>query len=293
MTHGTEIQYSYILENVDNNWSTWQNIPYKEYTHLRPGHYTFKVRSRNTAGLIGQETAYYFTILPKWYQTTLAYALYGVLSVLLVIALIRYVNRRIERENTKTKREAQKSKKLLELELEQLKLQRDKEEMSRDKVHLEEDVINKSKELANYTMLLVKKKDIFAEITTDLKELRDYVKNEESRKKLLEIFQKLNQHKIGDEYMEVFDVNFEKVHHNFFEKLKEISPSLTKRELRLCAFVKMDLTNKEISPLLGISLRGVENARYRIRKKLNVSHEDNFVAFLENISKEAGEAELL
>jgi DNA-binding CsgD family transcriptional regulator len=44
---------------------------------------------------------------------------------------------------------------------------------------------------------------------------------------------------------------------------------------------------------LGISLRGVENARYRIRKKLNVSHEDNFVAFLENISKEAGEAELL
>jgi len=49
----------------------------------------------------------------------------------------------------------------------------------------------------------------------------------------------------------------------------------------------MNLTNKEISPLLNISLRGVENARYRIRKKLEVAHEDNFVPFLEGIAKEA------
>lgn len=287
MTHGTEVQYSYMLENVDNNWSAWQNIPYKEYTHLRPGNYTFKVRSRNTAGLLGKETAYHFTILPKWYQTNLAYGLYAIITVLLIIAIVRYVKRRIEREHEKTKTEAQKAKKLLELELEQLKLQRDKEQINKDRIHLQEEVLNNSKELANYTMLLIKKKDIFNEITTDLKELKDYVKNDDSRKKLFQIFQKLNQHKIGEEYLEVFDVNFEKVHHNFFEELKKLNPTLTKRELRLCAFVKMNLTNKEISPLLNISLRGVENARYRIRKKLEVAHEDNFVAFLEAVAKQA------
>ncbi|MCO6147420.1 triple tyrosine motif-containing protein [Flavobacterium sp. NRK1] len=287
MTHGTEVQYSYMLENVDNNWSAWQNIPYKEYTHLRPGNYTFKVRSRNTAGLIGNETSYQFTILPKWYQTNLAFALYIIIALLLIIAIVRYIKRRIEREHEKTKTEALKAKKLLELELEQLKLQRDKEQINKDRIHLQEEVLNNSKELANYTMLLIKKKDIFNELTSDLKELKDYVKNDDSRKKLLQIFQKLNQHKIGEEYLEVFDVNFEKVHHNFFEELKKLNPSLTKRELRLCAFVKMNLTNKEISPLLSISLRGVENARYRIRKKLEVAHEDNFVSFLEGIAKEA------
>lgn len=287
MPHGTEVQYSYMLDNVDNSWSAWQNISYKEYTHLRPGNYTFKVRSRNTAGIIGRETAYYFTILPKWYQTNLAYALYGIITVLLIIAIVRYVKRRIELEHLKSRLEAQKAKKMLELELEQLKLQKDKEQINQDRIHLQEEVINNSKELANYTMLLIKKKDIFNELTADLKELKDYVKNDDSRKKLLQIFQKLNQHKIGEEYMEVFDVNFEKVHHNFFEELKKLNPSLTKRELRLCAFVKMNLTNKEISPLLNISLRGVENARYRIRKKLEVAHEDNFVAFLENIAKDA------
>lgn len=287
MTHGTEIQYSYKLENVDNNWSAWQNIAYKEYTHLRPGNYTFKVRSRNTAGLLGKETTYYFTILPKWYQTNLAYALYVIIATLLIIAIVRYVKQKIERDHEKTKTEALKAKKMLELELEQLKLQRDKEQINKDRIHLQEEVLNNSKELANYTMLLIKKKDIFNEITTDLKELKDYVKNDDSRKKLLQIFQKLNTHKIGEEYLEVFDVNFEKVHHNFFEELKKLNPTLTKRELRLCAFVKMNLTNKEISPLLNISLRGVENARYRIRKKLEVAHEDNFVAFLENVAKQA------
>ena len=286
MTHGTQIQYSYILENVDPGWSAWQNISYKEYTHLRPGTYTFKVKSRNTAGLLGKPAQYTFTIVPKWYQTNLAYVLYAVISVLVVLGVRMLVKRRIRYERLKSSREAERSRKLLELELEQLKLQRDKEEIRKDKLHLEEDVINKSKELANFTMLLVQKKDMFAEITDDLKQLKDYVRNEESRKKLLEIFQKLDRHKIGEEYMEVFDVNFEKVHHNFFEKLKELNPTLTKRELRLCAFVKMNLSNKEISPLLGISLRGIENARYRIRKKLNVAGEDNFAAFLENVGRE-------
>ena len=290
MTHGTEVQYSYMLENVDNNWSVWQNIPYKEYTHLRPGSYVFKVRSRNTAGLTGKETVYNFTILPKWYQTNLAFALYVIIAILLIVAIVRYVKKRIEREHIKTKTEAQKAKKLLELEVEQLRLQRDKEQISKDKIHLQEEVLNNSKELANYTMVLIKKKDIFNEITNDLKELKDYVKNDDSRKKLFQIFQKLNQHKIGEEYMEVFDVNFEKVHHNFFEELKKLNPTLTKRELRLCAFVKMNLTNKEISPLLNISLRGVENARYRIRKKLEVAHEDNFVAYLEGIAKDDEDA---
>lgn len=233
---------------------------------------------------MGSEARYAFTIVQKWYQTNVAYIAYAALSIGLILLLIQTVKRKIEREKLKSSLEAQKSKKLLELELEQLKLQRDKEEIHKDKLHLEEDILTKSKELANYTMLLVKKKDIFSELQYDLKELKDLLKSEDSRKKLMEIFQKLNQHKIGEEYMEVFDVNFEKVHHNFFEKLKEINPTLTKRELRLCAFVKMNLTNKEISPLLNISTRGVETARYRVRKKLNVQQEDNFISFLEQLS---------
>ena len=114
--------------------------------------------------------------------------------------------------------------------------------------------------------------------------MRDLLKSDDSRRKLTEIFQKLNQHRIGEEFMEIFDVNFEKINHDFFEKLKQIDASLSKRELRLCAFIKMDLTNKEIAPLLNISIRGVETSRYKVRKKLKLSHDDNFIHFLEGLS---------
>ena len=284
MIASTEINYSYKLKNVDENWSSWQKSAFKEYTHLRPGKYTFIVKSRSLAGLIGEETFFEFTILPKWYETNLAYFCYLILGLSFTYFIIRYVRKKIAFERLKSKVEAKKSQQLLELEIERLKLKHDKEEIYKDKLTLEGDIIGKSKEMANYTLLLSQKKNAFNDLQDDLKQLRDLLKSEESRRKITEIFQKLNQHKIGEEYMEIFDVNFEKINYDFFKKLKQLDPTITNRELRLCAFIKMNLSNKEISPLLNISTRGVETARYKIRKKLNVSHEENFTAFLEKIT---------
>ncbi len=286
MLSSTETNYSYKLENVDENWSPWQKSAYKEYTHLRPGNYTFIVKSRNLAGLVGKEAKFQFTILPKWYQTNLAYLIYVLGLFFLIKYIIHSVKKKIAFERLKSKIEIKKTQQLLELELEKFKLKKDKEVISKDKLNLEVDIIGKSKELANYTLLLSQKKNIFSELQNDLKQLRDLLKSDESRRKITEIFQKLNQHRIGEEYMEIFDVNFEKINHEFFEKLKKIDTSLTKRELRLCAFIKMDLTNKEISPLLNISIRGVETARYKVRKKLKLSHDENFISFLEHLSNE-------
>ncbi len=269
-------QYSYILEEMDQTWSAWENIPYKEYTHLRPGDYTFKVKSRNFNGDVGAETIFKFTIVPQWYQTNMARFFYSCFFLFLIWTGYTLVKRKIAYENRKTKIAAEKTRRLLELEIDQLKL-------TQDKMILEEDIILKSKELANYTMQLVNKKHIFSEIQEDLKELKSLVKSKSPRQKLIDIFRKLHQHKIGEEYMEVFDVNFERIHHNFFEKLMEMNPKLTKRELRLCAFVKMNLANKEISPLLNISVRGVETARYRVRKKLGIDHDLSFHEFLINL----------
>ncbi len=283
MTKGTQVQYSFKLEPIDKNWSGWQNSSYKEFTHLNPGDYVFKIKSRNLSGILGKETTYKFTILPKWYQTNFAFFLYISTFILLIYITWTLVKKKIERERTKARIEAEKTKKLLELELEQLKLLREKEKINAAKIHLEEDVIEKSKQLANYTLMLSQKKELFNDLQSDLKSLREINKNDDFRKRISLIFQKLHQNKIGEEFMEIFDVNFEKINHNFFEKLKELNPSLTKRELRLCAFVKMDLSNKEIAPLLSISIRGVENARYRVRKKLNVQHEENFASYLESL----------
>lgn len=285
MFSSSETQYSYKLENADQYWSPWQKIAFKEYTHLRPGNYTFIVKSRTLTGLLGKETAFEFNILPKWYQTNLAYFIYIIAIAFFVYYIVNYVEREIALIKLKAEIKIKNSQQLLELEIEKNRLKQEKEEIEKNNSILEEDTLNKSKELINYALSFSKKKDMFDELKTDLKQLRELLKSEESRKKITEIFQKLNQHKIGKEYIELFDVNFEKVNSIFFERLKQIDPTLTQKELNICAFIKMNLTNKEIAPLINVSSRTIENVRYRLRKKLNIQREDNFISFLVNLAE--------
>lgn len=284
----SSVQYQYRLEGIDNKWSSWDDAPYKEYTHMPAGDYVFKVRSRDLIGNLGEEASFALNISPVWYKTTAAYLICFLVFLFLSLFTIFYIKRKMQRERHKIKLAADMKQKLLELQIEQLNLEKDKETINRDKQLLEEENILKSKELANYTMMLVKKKDVFTETYENLQEFKKTLKTQTARKRLQEVLNTLNQHRIGEEYMTVFDVHFEKVHKNFFQELKAACPDLTKRELRLCAFVKMNLTNKEIAPLLNISVRGVETARYRVRKKLEL-REINFSDFLETLNQEATE----
>lgn len=284
MQNDAVIQYAYMLEGLDDRWSAWQYLPFTEFNHLRSGGYTFKVKSRSLLGMTGQEQSYTFEVLPFWYQTWWAWILYAVLLGLFISLMIYLIKRKIRLESSKTREEEQKARRLLELELQQMRLKSEKEKIHQDKTLLEEDIIHKSKELANYTMLLVKKREVMAEIREDLKEMRTAARNEESRRKVREMMAKISHHMTDEVHLQVFEANFEKVHQDFFIQLRTLFPNLTQRELRLCAFVKMNLTNKEISPMLNISVRGVETARYRIRKKLNLEFEHNLVEYLEGLA---------
>lgn len=284
LTPSSQKEFQYKLEGIDEGWSEWSTNSYKEYTHPLPGTYTFKVRSRNFIGQTAEETQITFTIPHPWYLSTLAYILYIISLITITMVIVKLVNKKIEKERQKEKLAAARSKKLLELEIDQLKLEQDKARIKKHKEELEEDNLFKSKELANYTMLLVKKKEIFTDTFNALKDFRNSLKTQAARKRLQDVLFNLNQHRMGEEYLSVFDVHFEKVHENFFNKLKELDPGITKRELRLCAFVKMNLTNKEIAPLLNISTRGVETARYRLRKKFNIN-EESFNSYLENLNE--------
>lgn len=277
------IQYSYRLDRVDDSWSAWQNDPFKEFSYLRPGQYVFHVRARSLLGEHAAETAYYFEILPAWYQTRWAYGVYSVAALLLLFTTITLVNRKIDRETNMAREEEEKKRKVLELELEQIKLKQEKEQISKDKAQLEEDVIQKSKELANYTMLLVKKRELLTEMHEDLKILKESTRQNTPRQMVRDLIKKITANLQNEEHIQVFEANFERVHHQFFSKLKSTFADLSPKELQLCAFVRMNLTNKEIASISNISVRGVETARYRLRKRLGMSHEQDMAAFLEKL----------
>jgi len=78
----------------------------------------------------------------------------------------------------------------------------------------------------------------------------------------------------------LFETSFNETHESFFKKLKVGHPYLVPNDLKLCAYLRMNMSSKEMASLLNISVRGVEIRRYRLRKKLEVSHDKNLVEFL-------------
>lgn len=254
--------YSYLLEGYDTEWSNWQTLPEKEFTRLPPGHYTFKIKSQNSVHL----TLFRFIIQSHWYQTWWAFMGYVIVLGLGIWLMERWNQHRLEIQ-----------RKILEEEKER---QLEEERMKAVNERLQFDVINKSKELANSTMDLIQKNEILLKIKEELQALRTTPQANFSGRHYQKITHLIDTHISSDHDWQVFEMNFSQVHEPFFKKLKTAFPNLTPGDLKLAAYLKMNLSSKEIAPLLNISIRSVENKRYRLRKKLQLDEEVNLTEFM-------------
>lgn len=272
----SNIEYSYFLKGFDRGWSKWLGKPEKEYTNLPPGEYIFQVKARNNLGNESAIHSYSFTILPPWYQTTIAYIIYA----LLFLGLIYYLNRWQRKKFLLQIEQYEKQQKQLQY-LHQLELEKNEKEIVKLKNEkLESEIAHKNSELATSAMHLVQKREMLGKIRDDLNGLLKKIDNEQVSnefKKLLKILGEDN--KIDDNW-EQFAHHFDKVHTDFLVALKKRHASLTSSELKLCAYLRMNLSSKEIAQLMNISIRGVEIGRYRLRKKLGLSKETNLFEFL-------------
>ena len=97
--NGFKAEYSYMLENYDEEWSEWTSLPFVEYKRVHEGDYVFKVRSRNIYGMESEEKDLRISILPPWYRSWWAYVLYGVVFILLVVGITRAYVYRLKQKN--------------------------------------------------------------------------------------------------------------------------------------------------------------------------------------------------
>ena len=144
---------------------------------------------------------------------------------------------------------------------------RNREQLERlEREKLESEVKLKSKELAASTMELVRKREV-------LIELRD----EKDPRRIRSI---IDSQLRSDDDWAVFEKNFDNIHENFFANLRRRYPALTDTDLRFCAYLHLNLTSKDIASLMNISLKGVEAARSRIRKKIQLPSDKSLTAFM-------------
>lgn len=151
-------------------------------------------------------------------------------------------------------------------------LARQRTEAEHEKLLLE--VNNQSRELSNAAFNLIRKNEVLQGLKDDLQDL----KNDPAA--VRKIIRHIDEHIESDHDWAIFEESFNRVHDDFFKRLMHDFPELTPGDLRLAAYLKMNLSSKEIAPLLNISVRGVENKRYRLRKKLGLSEEANLTEFI-------------
>ena len=139
------------------------------------------------------------------------------------------------------------------------------------------EINNKRKELANTTMIGAKKNEILLDIQGELSKDKENFSNQFRLKHLMN---KINSAIKNKDEWKLFETNFNELHEDFFKELLLAYPKLSNRDLKLCSYLKMNLSSKEIAPLMGISVRGVEVHRYRLRKKMDLDSKENLTSFL-------------
>ncbi|WP_445722227.1 triple tyrosine motif-containing protein [Flavobacterium sp.] len=260
-------EYQYLLEGFQNDWSEWCSKTTSSFKNLPPGNYTFKVRAKNSN--TENIAKYSFTVLKPWYTTNLALVLY----FLLLSIIIFYIHKAYKHYYNK------KEEKLIEennLLLEIAALENAKELMKIKNEQLIQDVDSKNRELAISTMSLIKKDELLSIIKEDLKNTTDDVTNKNVKSVISTITKNIN--KVDS--WSVFKDAFDKADNDFLKKVKQTHSTLTSNDLRLCAYLRLNLSSKEIAPLLNISVRSVEIKRYRLRKKMDLEHEQGLVEYI-------------
>jgi DNA-binding CsgD family transcriptional regulator len=212
-----------------------------------------------------------FIVAKPWY-----FSIWMILLYLIVIGGILYLYykwnkmRYIQKLELRDE-ELKHQKKILEMEL---KAENELNIQEYEKHILELELQSKSSEVAGKSLSIAKQSEMIENIQSILDSDMDFNKLKSEIKKAIKI-NAVNKHE-----WETFETNLNQIHNEFIINLSKKYPNLTSKDIKLCIYLKMNLSSKEIAPMMNISFRGVELHRYRLRKKLNLVQDENLSKFL-------------
>lgn len=265
-----ETEYQYQLEGIYDQWSSWSSNSSELFKNLPFGEYTFKVRGRVGNVLTSNVASFSFIIAKPWYLSE------GMIVVYILLVLLFSMLMHVIYKNYYKKQRVQLLQQTeRELEVKQLENKQQLMEFKNEK--LQQDIENKNRELAISTMNLIKKNEF---LNTIKKELKSVTKSSNDLKSVVKIIDK-NLNNTND--WKIFEQAFNNADKDFLKKIKSIHPELTPNDLKLCAYLRLNLSSKEIAPLLNISPKSVEVKRYRLRKKIGLPHESSLTNYILDI----------
>jgi DNA-binding CsgD family transcriptional regulator len=282
------VKYSYQLLNFDQDWSPFTSATTKEYTSMPPGKYTFLVKAEDAYGRVSEIERLTFQVHPYWYNSLIAYVMY-VIATLALFGFVLYIMELNHRNRLEaSEKNQQKILELKENELSEI-AQKSEERISQLKNEkLKAEIEHKNRALATTTMHLVNKTDMMNGLKNRLRNIVEHESDVD--KEIKQVIKELEKNETNADEWKNFEIHFDHAHSDFLKQLKEAYPELTQQDMKLSAFLRMNMSSKEIASLLNISVRGVEISRYRLRKKLGLDKSKNLVDFMLRFSSKHGSA---
>ncbi|WP_091258139.1 helix-turn-helix and ligand-binding sensor domain-containing protein [Flavobacterium omnivorum] len=216
-------------------------------------------------------SSFQFIVAKAWYFSLWMIAMYLIIIGLILYLYYKWNKMRYVQKLALRDEELKHQKKILEMEL---KADNELNVQEYEKHILELELQSKSSEVAGKSLSIAKQSEMIENIQGILDSDMDFNKLKSEIKKVIKI-NAVNKHE-----WETFETNLNQIHNEFIINLSKKYPSLTSKDIKLCIYLKMNLSSKEIAPMMNISFRGVELHRYRLRKKLNLTQEENLSKFL-------------
>lgn len=274
---GVPVKYHFSLDNGSETLDSVSMNPYIFYPELKWGFHIFKCSVLDLNNTPIQELEYKFYIDRPWpfrWWAILIYcvSLVGLFYLFSRLISIRKLNKQLE---IFEKEEAEKNLKIHEQSL---------LIAHQEKLLLESQLSEKSKELASMALSEYGHRQILDNLHASLDDARKKGKDVTEVEKLLkEIVKNESDTRV---FWNMFEKNFDLIHEHFFRNLRKAYPSLTPADMKFCALLRMNMTTKEISRFTNLSIRGVETARYRLRKKFELTANQSLVQFLIDFNME-------
>lgn len=266
-----EFMVECYLQGYDNRWMYTDRNRSASYSNLAAGDYILYARVKDSSGKILSSTSYSFQILSPWYKTWWAILAYAIVLGSISLFLVKKHTQRIVRKKQQVFEE-QETRRLAKIERQEMEITTLQNEK------LEAELTYKGKELASAAMMLINHAEFIKSLRESVQSL--ILAGKVHRAEGNNLLSLIGKNVSGEDEWNLFQNNFDLIHENFFRNLKDRYPSLTPSDLKLCSLLRLNYSSKEIAEMLNISLRGVEAARYRLRKKLNLSEAENLVEFM-------------
>lgn len=253
--------YDYEPRQMGNNMSV-------SYQRLHSGSYILKAWTDDWLGEPIATISIPFIVKPSIFASAPAILVYIASAVALLYLAWFCIQRAMKRQRMRL--ESEKEKEIISMRNEQL----------------EESVFLKSKELATYSLIEARRNQVLQKLKETLSKTGFGKSGGMSKSDYDSLMSIIREGEFTEDNWERFYNNFDLIHKSFFRILIDKHPELTSNDLRVCAYLRLNMSTKELADVMGVTIKGAEAAKYRLRKKLNVHTSVPLNEYLSQIGKQ-------